>query len=174
MEFRTFRVKDEREAIEKLIVEHYEEIAHNKDKIKLDPDWERYYDLDEKDLLLCCGAYEGGELVGYYISFVMPNLHYSSDLFAVCDIVFILPEYRRGSMGMNLFTFHEEMCKELGVSVMTMHVKTDNDFSPLMDYLDWKWAEKLFTKCLKQVVMDSWEAYIERHIKMLEDNEGKK
>ncbi|CAH9011599.1 GNAT domain protein [Vibrio phage 464E53-1] len=149
MEFRTFKIKDERDALEEIIVEHYEEIAHNKERIKLRPDWERYYDLDEQGLLLCCGMYDQEELMGYYISFVMPNLHYSDDLFAVCDIVFIYPEYRKGRLGLELFKFHEQQCKELGVSVMTMHVKTDNDFSPLMEHLEWNWAEKLFTKCIK-------------------------
>lgn len=149
MEYRLFKMEDERSAMESLIEDHYDEIAHNKDKIKLDPDWKRYYELDEAGMLLCCGAYEDGKLVGYYISFVMPNLHYSQDLFAVCDVVFILPEYRRGTCGVRLFKFHEEMCKELGVSVMTMHVKCDNDFSSLMEHLDWKWAEKLFTKLIK-------------------------
>jgi GNAT superfamily N-acetyltransferase len=149
MEYRTFKMRDEYETMSRITVDHYEEIAHNKDKIKLDPNWDNYYKLDDAGFLLCCGAYEGGELVGYYISFVMPNLHYSQDLFAVCDVVFILPEYRKGLAGAKLFKFHEERCKELGVSVMTMHVKTDNDFSSLMNRLSWKWAEKVFTKCLK-------------------------
>lgn len=149
MEYKLFDLREERETLEFLIEEHYEEIAHNKEKIRLKPDWNRYFQLESQGLLLCCGAYDGDRLVGYYISFVMPNLHYSDDLFAVCDIVFILPEYRKGSTGLKLFKFHEDMCKELGVSVMTMHVKTDNDFSPLMERLEWKWAEKLFTKCIK-------------------------
>lgn len=150
MEFRTFRIEDERDALERIIVEHYDEIAHNKDKIRLRPDWERYYALDDGGLILNIGAYDGDKLVGYYISFLMPHLHYSDDLFAMCDIVFILPEYRVGTTGYKMFKFHEEVCKERGVSVMTMHVKTDNDFSPLMERLEWKWAEKLFTKCIKE------------------------
>lgn len=149
MEYRTFKMKDEYETMKDIVIEHYEEIAHNKDKIKLSPDWERYFQLDDAGMLLCCGAYDGDKLVGYYISFIMAHLHYSEDYFAVCDVVFILPEYRKGTAGIKLFKFHEEQCEELGISVMTMHVKTDNDFSPLMEKLEWKWAEKLFTKCIK-------------------------
>ena len=42
-------VKDD---IRPLIQKHWEDIALNKDKIKLNPDWDAYHDLEQKGMLI--------------------------------------------------------------------------------------------------------------------------
>ena len=72
-------VKDD---IRPLIQKHWEDIALNKDKIKLNPDWDAYHDLEQKGMLKAFTAREGDKLVGYFVVVVQRNLHYKDHLFA--------------------------------------------------------------------------------------------
>lgn len=136
--------------IEPLLEDHYKEIAMYQDKIELAPDWERYLQLDKTDVLKVATVRDEGELVGYYICIVIPNPHYSKDLFSINDIVLIKPQYRNGKVGLGLFEFVEKWMKEEGVSVMTVHMKTYMPFDKLCEGLGWDYAERLYTKCIKE------------------------
>lgn len=133
-----------------LLVQHYEEIAAYQDRIELAPDWSKYYALEEQGILKIATVRDSGELVGYYICLVLPNLHYSKDLYSVNDIVLIKPEYRNQMVGVGLFKFVEGWMHQLGVSVMTMHMKTKQPFDKLCEGLGWDYMERLYTKCLKE------------------------
>lgn len=141
---------DIKEEIAPLLVEHYKEIAMYKDKVQLAPDWEKYDMMDKADILKIVTVRDNGELVGYYLSMVIPNPHYSRDLFAVNDIVLIKPEYRNAKVGVGLFQYVEAWMKDLGVSVMTVHMKTFLPFDKLCEGLGWDYAERLYTKCIKE------------------------
>jgi hypothetical protein len=132
-----------------LLEEHYKEIAAYQDKINLAPDWKKYKQLDEAGILNIFTMRDKGILVGYYICMVLPNLHYSEDLYSVNDIVLIKPEYRNQLNGVELFLYVEEEMLKLGVSVMTMHMKTSLPFDKLCEGLGWDYMERLYTKCLK-------------------------
>ena len=139
------------EELKPLLLEHYKEIAAYQDKIALAPDWSRYYTLEDSGILKIATVRDGGVLVGYYIAMVVPNLHYSEDLYAVNDIVLIKPEYRNAKGGVGLFTFMEGWMRELGVSVMTMHMKTSLPFDKLCEGMGWDYMERSYTKCIKGV-----------------------
>mgnify|MGYP003345974306 FL=1 len=66
------------EDIKELIKLHYEEIAVNKDVIPLDPDWDNYKNLCDKNILMIITARDEGRLVGYSIFFITNHLHYKS------------------------------------------------------------------------------------------------
>lgn len=136
--------------ISPLLEKHYEEIALYKDKIKYKPDWEKYKSLEKAEVLKVATVRDEGELVGYYFCFVLPNPHYSDDLYSVNDIVLIKPEYRKGKIGKGLFEYVERWMKSLNVSVMTVHMKTFLPFDSLCEGLDWDYSERLYTKCIKE------------------------
>jgi len=138
------------EELRPMLVEHYHEIAMYKDKISLVPDWDRYYTLEDSGILKVATVRDSGILVGYYIIMVVPNLHYSEDLYAVNDIVLIKPEYRNAKIGVGLFSFVENWMRDLGVSVMTMHMKTSQPFDKLCEGMGWDYTERLYTKCIKE------------------------
>lgn len=144
------KLVDIKEELEPLLVLHYEEIAAYKDKVKLAPDWDRYFGLEEQGILHIYTVRDSGVLVGYYICMVVPNLHYSNDLYSVNDIVLIKPEYRSAKVGLGLFQFVEDEMRKLGVSVMTMHMKTKQPFDNLCIGLGWDYLERLYTKCIKE------------------------
>ena len=61
--------------IRPLIQKHWEDIALNKDKIKLNPDWDAYHTLEQAGVLKIFTAREGDKLVGYFVVVVQRNLH---------------------------------------------------------------------------------------------------
>ena len=138
------------EELNPLLEAHYKEVAVYQDKIEYAPDWERYESLEKGDVLKVATVRDNGVLVGYYLTMVVPNLHYSKDLYGVNDIVLIKPEYRNAKVGMGLFLFVEEWMKDLGVSVMSMHMKTFLPFDKLCEGLDWDYTERLYLKCIKE------------------------
>ena len=143
-------LEDIKEELYPLLFEHYEEIAAYKDKIELAPDWEKYFNLEGSGILKIYTMRDSGKLVGYYICLVLPNLHYSKDLYSVNDIVLIQPEYRNQKNGINLFMYVENQMRMLGVSVMTMHMKTKLPFDALCEGLGWDYMERQYTKCIKE------------------------
>ena len=135
----------EKEAQE-LIRLHWEEIATNKETIKLNPDWDLYYALEDRGNLNIYTAREDGRLVGYFVVIVGSNLHYKDHMFAENDILYLHPNYRQGWTGIRLLKFAEKALKEEGVSVIKINTKVHKPFDPLMEWLDYRLTERVYTK----------------------------
>src|SRR6516165_1241323 len=69
-----------------LFYEHWVEVAVDKDRIALDPDFNRYIALDRAGVLAMQTVRRDGQLKGYFISEVFPHLHYQRTLMAIQDI----------------------------------------------------------------------------------------
>lgn len=93
--------------IKPLLEMHWVEIAHYPD-IALDPDYDHYVQAERKDMLRIFTARLGHELIGYAIYFVMPGLHYRKSLQAQQDILFLLPQHRKGRLGLRLIRHADE------------------------------------------------------------------
>ena len=112
------------EEIFPLLEKHYDEVAHFK-QIPLSPDFKQYKKLDEMGVLRCYTARdETGGIVGYAIFMVKHNIHYSTSLQAVQDVIFIHPE-RRG-FGIKFIKWCDEMLKADGVEAVYHHVKREH------------------------------------------------
>ena len=66
------------EELKPLLPLHWEELALNKDKVPLDPQYDVYLQKDVNGQVLSIAARENGELIGYFIGFVAPGLHYKT------------------------------------------------------------------------------------------------
>lgn len=138
-------VKDE---IVPLLNSHWEEIALNKDKIKLNPDWDAYDNLEKVDKLKIFTARDGNKLVGYFVVIVGVNIHYKDHLFASNDIIYLSPEHRKGFTGIRLIKFAEKCLKQDGISVLTINTKVHQPFDRLMDFLKFRKIERVYSKYL--------------------------
>jgi hypothetical protein len=89
------------EDVQPLLALHYEELTLNKERVKLDPMWERYAQLEasHRDALQIFTARDDGALVGYAAFFVQPHLHYRALFPAINDVIFVHPQ-RRNSTGL--------------------------------------------------------------------------
>lgn len=131
---------------QELLEAHWEEIALNKDKIKLNPDWDAYQDLEHNNKLKVFTARDGSTLVGYFVVIIGTNLHYKDHVFAVNDILYLAQGYRKGFTGIKLIKFAEKCLKADGVSVLNINTKIHKPFDQLMVYLGFKPIERVYSK----------------------------
>lgn len=131
-----------------LLQQHWEEIALNKDFIKLNPDWEAYYNLEEAGSLKIFTAREDSKLIGYFVVLCRKHLHYVDHVFAFNDILYLQKDYRKGFVGAKLMRFAEKCLKEDGVSVMIVNTKRHKPFDTLLEWLGYKHIENIYSKTL--------------------------
>lgn len=129
-----------------LLEQHWKEIAVNKDKIKINPDWDTYYALEEQDRLKVFTARDKGKLVGYFVVLTSRHLHYKDHVFAKNDLLFLQENYRKGFTGIKLIKFAEQYLKADGVSVLVINTKNHKPFHKLLEYLKFKPVETIYSK----------------------------
>lgn len=131
---------------QKLLEAHWEEIALNKGKIALNPDWEAYEALESSGKLKIFTARGDDRLIGYFVVIVGVNLHYKDHVFAVNDILYLDKEHRKGRTGLKLIKFAEKCLKEDGVSVLSINTKVHKPFDSLMEYMGFNLIERVYSK----------------------------
>jgi GNAT superfamily N-acetyltransferase len=134
--------------IQPLLDVHWELVALNKGAIKLNPDFEEYARLDAAGVLKIFTARDNGVLVGYFVLTIAKSIHYSDHLFAINDVIFVLPDSRAGATGYKLIQYAEDYCKELGVSVLTLNTKVHIPFDKLMVHMGFDLIERVYSKFL--------------------------
>ena len=126
---------------------HWEEIAIDRDKIQFSLDNARYEGMDDAGILHILTVRDSGNLMGYYIAFILPHVHYQhAGLMAFTDAYYVLPEARRGPVGMQLFAEAEKSLKERGVVKTYLSTKVHHDNGPLFERLGWKLTDRVYTK----------------------------
>jgi GNAT superfamily N-acetyltransferase len=116
--------------------QHWEEIALNKKLMRLDPDWHRYYMLEEQELLMTHTVWANEQLVGYSLTFVMPHLHYKQLMCAQNDVIFIAKPYR--GIGKGLIARVEQDARNKGARLMLWHSKPDTALNGLMPRMGYR------------------------------------
>lgn len=130
-----------------LMQRHWEEIAVDQGTIKLSLNEERYQAMADGGILHVLAARADGALVGYYIAFLLPHVHYQdAGLMAFTDIYFMLPEFRRGSAGIRLFVEAEKSLRARGVVKTYLSTKVHKDNGPIFEKLGWKLTDRVYTK----------------------------
>jgi len=128
---------------------HYEELALNQDKVPLSPQFDVYIARERRGELLFVTMRDAGDLVGYFIGFIAPGLHYSTCLTCTMDIFFIRKDKRGQAMpGVRLFRFVEQELKRRGVDRWFVGSKIKADASALFEFLDFEKVEIYYSKWL--------------------------
>ena len=135
--------------IEPLINLHWKEIALNQDKIKLNPDWEAYANLEAEGKLQVFTAREGDLLVGYFVVTLGYNIHYKDHMCASNDVIYMHKDYRKGFAGIRLIKFAEKTLREDGVSTLTINTKIHQPFDKVLERLKFKPIERVYSKYLR-------------------------
>ncbi len=118
-----------------LLRAHWEEVAHDRDQIELDPDWNGYLDDERQHRFIAWSARRDGELVGYNAFFTVRPRHYQRDIFAINDVIYLKPG-ERGVSGVSMIVQVERALKEIGVAKAFYHVKTDAILGQVGDSLE--------------------------------------
>lgn len=133
--------------IELLLQAHFDEVATNKEKLeKPQMDMDAYYALESVGELHVLTARSDGKVIGYYVAFVRPHLHYIHVLSAITDVYYLSPDYRKGTAGIKLFQEAERTLKARGVKRIFSGTKLHKDMGKLFEYLGWKETERLYSK----------------------------
>jgi hypothetical protein len=132
-----------------LLPGHYKELALNQDKVPLSPQFNVYIERERRGELLFVTMREEGELVGYFIGFIAPGLHYSTCLTCTMDIFYIRPDKRGAALpGVRLFKFVEKELIRRGVDRWFVGSKCRADASKLFEFLEFEKVEIYYSKWL--------------------------
>jgi GNAT superfamily N-acetyltransferase len=136
------------EELQTLLPSHYEELALNKDKVPLSPQYGVYIERERQGALLFVTLRDAGELVGYLIGFIAPGLHYSTCLTCITDIFYVRQDKRGGRAGIKLLSFVEEELKRRGVQRWFIGSKKHKPATWLFEYMDMQEVETTHSKWL--------------------------
>lgn len=136
------------EELKPLFPLHWDELALNKDKVPLDPQYDVYLKRDAMGEILFVTLREFGKLVGYFVGFITYGLHYRTCLTLTLDIFFVHPDYRQGRAGFKLFKAAEKEAKRRGVQRMLVGSKTHRDASRLFEALGYTEVERYYSAWL--------------------------
>jgi GNAT superfamily N-acetyltransferase len=147
IKYQVEKLKDIQVEIEPLLEAHYLEVhAFIEEGILLSPDWAKYFVLEDIGMIHTVTVRDGDELVGYYISSITSNLHYKEHLYANNDVLYVKEELRNTGVAVEMFSYAEKCYRELGVSVMTIHMKDSKPFTSLCKALAMKKIESTYGK----------------------------
>ena len=131
-----------------IIDTHYDELALNKDRVPLRPQWHAYQQREEAGQLVYVTLREAGELIGYIIMFVAPGLHYETCLTAHMDILFVRPD-RRDSAAKGVLLMIDALERELkrrGVQRWFMGTKLHKDIGAIFRRRKFEAVEMTYSK----------------------------
>lgn len=134
--------------LEALLPLHYEELALNQDKVPLAPQYGVYIERERAGGLIFVALRDAGDLVGYFIGFIAPGLHYSTCLTCTMDIFYIRKDKRTGSAGVRMFRFVESELRRRGVQRWFMGSKIHADASALFKRIGAAPVETYYSKWL--------------------------
>lgn len=133
-----------------LFSKHWEELALDKDKIKLSLDLSKYEKAEKDGILHIVTVRDGVVLVGYYTAAILPHLHYSqAGLMASTDMYFLLKEYRIGTTGIRFLAFIEDSLRARGCKKIYISCKKDHDIEKILEDLGYRFTDKMFTRLLE-------------------------
>jgi len=128
---------------------HYQEIAKNKQLLKLSPDIEMYRKADKEGKLLVITARTPDKLVGYYMWVMVQHPHYSDVTIAEEDLHFLLPECRRGLAGYQFLKFAREVAIAYGAKFLLAREKIGHEHPALMQRLGFVPTDITYTYVVK-------------------------
>jgi len=83
---------------------HYREIALDQAIVPLAPDWDSYYGMEAAGVLhVLTARNRKGQLAGYVFNFIGPHQHYITTRFALTDMFFLHPHFRKGWQPVKMF-----------------------------------------------------------------------
>lgn len=142
------KLSDHLSEIKLLLPMHYKELALDQEFVPLEPQYEVYLEKEEKGQLLFTVLREAGTMIGYFVGFIEPHLHYKTCLTCTMDIFYVHPEKRRQGAGRTLFEDVEKELRRRGVQRWFMGTKVHQDCSYLFEEIGAIFVEKYYSKWL--------------------------
>jgi GNAT superfamily N-acetyltransferase len=127
----------------------WDDVAIDKDRFVAECDEVKYGALYGAKILHLVTARDEGKLAGYFLVFITPNAHYKgAGECAFTDMYYLLPEYRKGNTGLQLFAFMEETLRARGVVKFYTSHKIHRDRSAMMKFLGFTASDIVYSKVI--------------------------
>ena len=149
MDFALEALAQVKREIDPSLKQHWEEIALNKDKISLNPDWEGYARLDAVNALRIYTVRKDSELMGYFVVIVSKSLHYRDHLFANNDVIFLAKGARRGLTGVKLIKYAIDSLSAEGITKLHINTKAHQPFDAILERLGFEEIERVYSFMLR-------------------------
>lgn len=128
--------------------QHWEEVAKNKEVMVLSADTAQYAALEQQGRIFGVLAYDGDQIVGYSVNFLLINLHYSALLISQNDLLFVAKSHRAGRTGVRLMQETERIAARRGARMVIFHAKEDTPFNQILPRLGYGVQDVLHSKQL--------------------------
>jgi hypothetical protein len=125
---------------------HYDKLSLHKEKFPLSPQYEVYRQRDASGAVMYIALRDQGKLIGYWIAFINPGLHYSTCLTAMMDIWNLLPGYENGRAALILMRAVEREYKRRGVNLSFIGEKLHKPSGRLFEAFGYKPVETYYSK----------------------------
>ena len=125
-----------------LLIEHGRELNYFR-HFKLDPEFSKYEHLETTGLIRAYTARLDKTLIGYAVFFFSPHLHFRSETFAYCDILYIRPEHR--GFGHRFTRWCNDRLREDNASVILYHVNKKFDFGSMLKRQGFEHTDDVYT-----------------------------
>lgn len=142
------KLSDILEEMKPMLKKHWEELANNKDIRDLDPDYPMYLAMNDMDILKIYTVKEDGKLIGYSIWIIANHLHYKTWKYAVSDVYYLGPEYRKTGISFDFFFHIEDWLKSLGVKSCTVQDKVNHSHGTFFNRVGFNLVENVYEKVI--------------------------
>ena len=137
--------------LEALALEHWEDVALDKDKMPFGLDILYYEVLDKCNMLQTLTARRDGVIVGYCLVVIRPHPHNRTVLCGFEDAYFLATAERKGRLGLQLLKESLKALKRRGVKKVFFHSKCHKDLAALFKYLKFKHCDEVWSFWLEDL-----------------------
>ena len=128
--------------LELLLPTHAEEAKSEKLKV----DWLSYQVMQKSGEIAFVSARMDGELVGYILHMIFPDMHVVGKVVAMNDAIYVCPSHRGRYVATRLMKVAEEEVKRLGAHSIGQSVKVHHDFGKILCRQGYIIDEHYYTK----------------------------
>jgi GNAT superfamily N-acetyltransferase len=146
--FQPVLMRDYADEIKALHKQHWGETETHRHTQVLNPDYQRAILLEAAGRYLLVGVFQEGKLAGSY-SVVLSRSMHTQGLTATEDVLYLIPELRKGRTGVRLIEFMEEVLRNLNVAELSVTVKLVNNVGDMIERMGYVPVAKQFTKQLR-------------------------
>lgn len=138
------QIKDD---IQTLIQQHWNEVGYDHEGRDLDPDWEKYQLLNDTDMLSIAVAFNSdGTLIGYCVDIFDTHIHHRTLKYAVNDIFYVHPTYRKSHVPMEILNFVGEYLHSRGVKTHMLTMMECHKYERLAEAAGYTKVETTWAK----------------------------
>jgi hypothetical protein len=127
---------------------HHDEAGQFKDAVPLDMDWDGMFYYESRGMLLSFAVRLEGAMIGYCVFLLTPTLHAKSTMHAICDGIYLRPEYRQGLVGLKFIDYCEAYAKQCGAKVVHLVMKVNPRLTRVLERTGHRIFEVTYMKVL--------------------------